>query len=36
MSFMKCITIMAKISMHSLILKRYLFFLTDDLNHDSN
>lgn len=35
-SFMMLVTIMAKISMHFLILKRYQFFLTDDLNHNSN
>lgn len=34
LSFMKYITIRAKISRHS--LKIYQFFLTDDLNHDSN
>lgn len=33
---MKLITFMAKISMCFLILKRYQFFLTDDLNHNSN
>lgn len=34
--FMKLIAIMAKISVHFLILKRHQFFLTNDLNHNSN